>query len=263
MFNKQNILKSISKPDEKLIFSKVLDKAEHCAKYFEPSFTEFLDPFKISTITPVLENNYDVNIIIFGGKNNCERRKIGFFPEFIAEDEHKFPISAIEITYNMKFSRKLKHRDFLGALMGFGISRGKIGDIFVEDNKAFIFMDSDIARFISADFCKVGKTPVKTRIVLPEDVNVCENADEVKNITAVSLRADVVLSGAFNLSRGKISELIKGQKFFLNHRVCESGAKQISEGDILTLRGVGRMEIISLIGKTKKEKFIINIRKFR
>ncbi len=262
MFDKQNILKNISKPDEKLIFSKVFDRAYCCIKNFEPSFTEFLDPYKISTLLSLLGNSLDFNICVFGGRDSCERQKMAFFPDFMAEEDVVFPISVIEITYNLKFSKRLTHRDFLGSLIGLGIVRGKIGDILIEEDKAFVFVDDDIADFININLSRAGKTKVKTRIILPEEIRVNENSDEVKNITVASLRIDAVLSGVFNLSRGKISELIKAKKVFLNQSLCESVSKQVLEGDTLTLRGFGRAELIQFIGKTKKDKFLISVRKF-
>jgi len=262
VFDKQNILKNISKPDEKLIFSKVFDRAYYCIKNFEPSFTEFLDPYKISTLLSLFANNYDFNIYVFGGKDSCERKKMGFFPEFIPEKSEIFPISVIEINYNLKFSRKLTHRDYLGSLIGLGIVRGKIGDILIEENKAFVFVDDDIADFINVNLCRVGSTKVKTKIILPEDIKINENSEEIKSITVVSLRIDAVLSCVFNLSRRKVSELVNAKKAFLNQSVCESVSKQVSEGDILTLRGFGRVELIRFLGKTKKDKFLISVRKF-
>ncbi len=262
MFDKQNILKNISKPDEKLIFSKVFDRAYYCIKNFEPTFTEFLDPYKISSLLGLFGDKYDFNIRVFGGKDNCERCKMGFFPEFMIESDMVFPISVIKVTYNLKFSGKLTHRDFLGSIIGLGIVRGKIGDILIEEGKVFVFVDDDIADFISANLCKVGKTKVDARIISAEEIDVNENFGEFKNITSSSLRIDGILSCVFNLSRGKVSDLIKTKRAFLNQSLCESVSKQVSEGDILTLRGFGRVEIVKFEGKTKKDKFLISIRKF-
>ncbi len=262
MFNKQNILKNVSKPDEKLIFSKAFDRAYYCIKNYEPAFTEFLDPYKISSILSLLGNQYDLNIYVFGGTSNCERQKIGFFPDFMIEEEYVFPISVLEITYNPKFSKKLTHRDFLGSIIGLGIVRGKTGDIIIEDEKAFVFVDDDIAEFICSNLEKVGHTKVNVSIVPLDLVNINNDLEEIKNITAVSLRIDAVLSKIFNLSRGKVSDFVKSEKVFLNWSICENASKIVSEGDIITLRGFGRVKIIEFIGKTKKDRFLISIRKY-
>lgn len=263
MFNKQNILKNVSKPDEKLTFSKAFDRAYYCIKNYEPAFTDFLDPYKIASILSLIGNKYDFNIRVFGGTDGCERQKIGFFPEFISEDDYVFPISAIEITYNIKFSRSLTHRDFLGSLIGLGIVREKIGDIITDDEKVFVFVDEDIAEFININLEKVGRTKVNTRIIPVDSIMINDNLAEIRNIVVVSLRIDAVLSKVFNMPRGKVSELIKSEKAFLNWNLCDSVSKTVSEGDIITLRGFGRVKIIELIGKTKKDRFIISLQQFR
>ncbi len=262
MFNKQNLLKNINEPDEKLIFSKVFDRACYCIKNFEPAFTEFLDPYKISTILSLIGNGYDFNVQVFGGFRDAERQKIGFFPEFMLPGDYTFPISTIEITYNLQFSKKLTHRDFLGSLIGLGIVRGKIGDILLTDDKVYAFVDNDIADFINVNLERVGHTKVKTRVVSVDDIKLNDEVEVLKNITVSSLRLDTVLSGVFNVSRGKVSELIKGEKAFVNWSLCTSTSKVVSEGDVITLRGYGRMKVIEFMGKTKKDKFLISMRKF-
>lgn len=262
MFDKQSILKNVFKPEEKLVFSKALDRAYSCIKNYEPAFTEFLDPYKISCILNLLGNKYDFNIRVFGGIFNCERQKIGFFPEFMLEEDFIFPISAVEIEYNLKYSKNLTHRDFLGSLIGLGIVRGKLGDILIEDGKAVVFVDSDIADFINSNLEKVGHTKVKTKIISIDDIKVDDDFEDVKNITLSSLRIDTVLSGVFNLSRGKAAELIKAEKAFVNWNICESVSRLVSEGDIITLRGFGRVKIVQFLGKTKKDKFLVGVHRF-
>ncbi len=262
MFDKQNLLKNISKPDEKLVFSKAFDRAYYCIKNYEPSFTEFLDPYTVSSLLSLLDNKYNIIIKIFGGLDDCERKKIGFFPEFMVDDKFDFPISVIEITYNTKYSRKLSHRDFLGSIIGLGIVRGKIGDIFVTEEKAFVFVDDDIADFININLDKVGNTKVKSKIVSVDDIEISQGNKEAKNITVSSLRIDAVLSAVFNLSRGKTNELIKAKKAFVNWRVCESTSLQVSAESIVTLSGFGRVKIIEIVGKTKKDRFLLSIHKF-
>jgi len=263
MFDKHRILKNISKPDEKLIFSKALDRAYYCIKNYVPSFTEFLDPYKTASIISLIGNEYDFNIRVFGGIDNCERKKIGFFPKFMPEEDCFFPISAIQINYNSSFGKKLAHRDFLGSLIGLGIVRAKIGDILIEAENVFVFVDDDIADFINLNLEKVSNTRVKTKIISIDEIKIKEDFGNLKNITLASLRFDAFLSGVFNLSRSKACELIKSEKAFINWNICESPSKLISEGDIVTLRGFGRVKVIDFLGKTKKGRFLIAINKFK
>ncbi len=262
MFDKQKILNNVFKPEEKIIFSKALDKAYFCIKRHEPSFTDFLDPYKISEILRIIGNRSDFKTVVFGGIDGCERQKIGFFPEFYNEEDFVFPIDAIEITYNSKYSKKLAHRDFLGAMIGLGITREKIGDIIIENESAYVFIDSDIVDFVCFNLEKAGNVKVKVKSVGIDNIVLSESKNNIRNITVSSLRLDVVLSGAFNLSRSKVSELIKAEKAFVNWALAETGSIQVRVGDTVTLRGAGRIRINEILGKTKKDRLLISILTF-
>nr|WP_317356866.1 YlmH/Sll1252 family protein [uncultured Tyzzerella sp.] len=263
MINKQQLLSNIQNKDDKILFSKIIDQLNFCIKNYEPTFTEFLPMLKYLEINSLLSKQHiDQNIFCFGGFENAERVIIGFFPEYIEPEEKSFPISILEVTYNEKYSRELTHRDFLGSLLGLGIDRGKVGDIIIEDNKALCFLNNDIIDYININLEKVGRTKIKTKILSLNDYTIPKPKLETKNIIVSSLRLDAVLAGAFNISRGKVSEYIKGEKAFINFVIETNGAKNVKTTDIITLRGLGRIKILDIVGKTKKDRIVLNIGKY-
>lgn len=258
MFNKQELLKNVKDSSEKILYAKTLDRALHCLKCFEPSFSDFFDPYKVSEFI-ALVGNTELNIITFGGYEGSERCMIGFFPEYMEPEKKQFPISAIEVTYNANYSKKLSHREFLGSVLGLGITRDKVGDIIIEDEGALIIVEKSIADFIQTNLERVGRTKVKTAIVGMKRLNVGDENIEQKKTTVASLRLDAVLSAVFNISRGKIADYIKAEKAFVNWSVADSGSKTLNEGDVITLRGVGRTKLTQICGKTKKDRFLIEV----
>lgn len=262
MFNKQNILKNITEPEEKLFFAKAFDQALLCIRNFTPAYTDFADPFKVFNFIKCCGLGRELNIKAFGGNENCERLMLAFSPDYINIEDSDFPISILNITYNSNYSRKLTHRDFLGSVLGLGITREKVGDIIVQEDSAFVFVQNEIADYICINLEKVGNTKVNVTIADSDKVIVTNNIAEDKNVTVSSLRLDTILSAAFNLSRGKASAYISSDKVFVNWIVADSTSKILSEGDIITLRGMGRIKFNSVLGKTKKEKYLINIIKY-
>ncbi|MCD7904417.1 MAG: YlmH/Sll1252 family protein [Clostridiales bacterium] len=166
------------------------------------------------------------------------------------------------ISCNPAFSKKLAHRDFLGSVLGLGIERSKIGDIVLNEGSALVFCDEQVAEYVASSLEQVGHTKVKAEIT--EDASAYIATDEVKETvkTVASERADAVLSSAFNISRGAASEAIKSGKVFANWVPAESGSKKLSEGDVITLRGKGRVKLLEFMGSTKKDKLIIKFQKF-
>lgn len=261
MFNKAEILNKIKNPEQKMWFAQALEQAYFCMKKFEPAFTDFSDPYKTGELLRLLGANQEFKSCCFGGFDDAERVMIGFFPDYMEIDNSLFPIGAINISYNKKFSSKLKHRDFLGAVLSLGIKRDKIGDIIIDDGFATIIAESKIVSYIMLNLEKVANTKVCCKKIKLDYLNSRKNDSAEKNIIVSSLRLDAVLSAAFGLSRNKTNTLISSGMAFINWQSFDSPSKNICQDDVVTLRGFGRIKIIEIKGKTKKDKFLLNILK--
>ncbi len=259
MFKKDEILKGITDPEERVVYAKSLDKAELTFKKYVPAFSVFFDPFKLGKFLKMLGHT-DIQVIPYGGFEESERRMLGFFPEYYDWQVSDFPITPVEIAFT-QFSKALSHRDFLGSVLGLGITREKIGDIIVEDKRAVVFAESRIAEYIAANLEYVGHTKVGANL-LDSYEPPCKTAAE-KKITVASLRLDAVLCSCFNMSRNKVSDLIRGEKAYVNWLGTDKSSKQLSEGDVVTLRGNGRLRIKEINGKTKKDRILLTVEIYR
>lgn len=257
-FNKISILNTFNRPDEKLLFSKVLDQAFLCTRDYTNKFTEFLNISICENFKKIIKDNYDINITLFGGVEGCERVKIGFSPEYYELSEKDFLIETLEIKLP-KIYKNLTHRDFLGSIMGLGVERGQIGDILIFDTRAIIFASKDISEYICSNLKLVGKVGVETSIKQIDDLYMpLINYKDVK-ITVNSLRLCSIISASYNISRSKASDLVKSKKVFINWVQAFSTSTAIKDKDTITVRGYGRIYINKLLGKTSKDRFIINI----
>ncbi|MDD4079528.1 MAG: S4 domain-containing protein, partial [Eubacteriales bacterium] len=80
--------------------------------------------------------------------------------------------------------------------------------------------------------------------------------------TVASVRLDAVLSTGLGMGRSKAAELIKGDKVKVNWRQIVQPGFQLKEGDVLSVRGRGRLELSLVGGETKKGRIRIEIKKF-
>lgn len=264
ILDKQSMIKCFTQPDDKLLFSKVIDQAYLCLKRHEQAFTDFMDPLRaekmIAAFGDISRNG--LTVAAFGGFLEAERVMLGFSMDYMELTDKNFPITPIKLTFPNQFSKFLKHSDFLGSVLGLGIDRGKVGDIILMDTTAVLFANSDISDFIMDNLKKVGNTSVK--------IETCENVEELyaripveeERITISSLRIDNVVSGAFNMSRSKAAELLDKEKVFINWICALNSSKNVSEGDIVTIRGYGRIKIKEILGMTKKDKYLLQIIKY-
>jgi len=199
---------------------------------------------------------------LFGGTNGTERNMARFGSESELGYSIPFPILCILAQpLNQKFADALTHRDFLGALMSLGIERSVIGDIVVKNNSAYIFCTESIAPFIEENLIKIKHTDVKCSVCgdIPEGTLF---ETEQRRVTVSSLRADCVTAALANMSRNKTDALFREKKIYINGALCEKTDTLLSEGDKLSVRGVGKYRIILIAGTSKKGKVILETEKY-
>lgn len=165
------------------------------------TFSDFLDLNELHKLHSLPLKQYGVKVETFGGHAFAERQMAAFIPDaFFFSQE--YPISCICIRPSMeKFAENLTHRDYLGAILNLGIERSKIGDILVEDKKAYIFCHNSLCEFLMNEICRVRHTTVVPSII--------ENKEEFPSVklqkvtgTVSSVRLDSVIGvGIFDFEK--------------------------------------------------------------
>jgi len=246
--------------EDRLLFAKALDRAKAAGQKNNAAFTDFMNPQK-SALFLQRFTKMGVAVQAYGGHENAERMMLGFAPPYNDEPlaHEDFPIVPLSITYNMRFSRQLTHRDFLGAVLGLGLDRGKIGDIQLTGTGAVMYAANDVADYITDNLHEAGRAAV-TVAAITTVVDIKATGTQ-KRITAASMRLDAVISVVFHLSRGKAAGLIEAEKVFVNWTVAKK-TFQLAEGDIVTIRGTGRIRVDTVVGSTKKDRVAIMVTVF-
>ena len=166
------------------------------------------------------------------GGNVYAERKIVVFKPIEVYYEEDVPITLLKIEpLNKKYADTLNHRDYLGAILNLGIDRSKIGDIFIGENVAYIYVITGISDYIINNFTKVKHTLISCKIAYDEIENVRPNLKEIKG-TIGNIRLDSIISLAFNKSRSSIVSYIEEKKVFVNGKIITSNGYSIKENDI-------------------------------
>lgn len=253
MLKREQLLNTCADPEERLALAKVLDLADDPRR---KAYSDFLDPAKAGKFHELLSKR-GINIHMFGGYASAERKMLGICPEYMELSDDDFPIDVLKLSYNNRFSRELTHRDFLGSIMGMGIDRSRVGDIVVNDDGARVFVCREISGYIIANLERVGAAKVKVEAGAPDEVS--EPAGSELRLTVASLRLDAVISAAFRLSRSKAAGLIAGEKVFVNWAMTDSTSKLLAENDMITVRGLGRVRVMEIGGRTKKDRLAVKM----
>jgi RNA-binding protein YlmH len=187
-----------------------------------------------------------------------DRRRLAIFlnPDWGIFDIEKL-ICAIRIDYRDQDA--IGHRDILGALMALGIKREVLGDIISEETPAHLICLSEIAATIRGGITKIGSVGVRLTDVSLSDVTVREEELISKTITAVSLRLDMLVGGGFGVSRNEAIQLIHGGLTALNHIICEKPDRKVAASDVISVRGKGRIKILSVGNMSRKGRTFVEI----
>ena len=225
------------------------------------TFSEFLNLNELNILNTTPKNMLLSQYKTYGGYGLSERQMAAFLPDALYYD-YQYPIQIIEISpVNRKFAEELSHRDYLGAVMNLGIERCKLGDILIEDGKAILFAKEELAGYIMEHLTRIRHTTVRTSILPAFEDSYEPRYEELKG-TVASVRLDTVLSLAYPLSRSKVTGLIEGARVFVNGKLVTSNGYRLKEGDILSVRKMGRIGYNGILSETKKGRYMVSIRKY-
>lgn len=226
------------------------------------TFSEFLDLNEQNIVHSLSLKQTGCSLIWFGGYEMSERQMIAFLPDALSY-EWDFPIRCLYIQpKSLKFSEKLTHRDYLGALLNLGVLRSKIGDIIInQDGSAYVFCHTKIADFFLEEVCRIKHT-----MVLVEEVEqpkeLITHQEEVLSGTVASVRLDSVIALAFQSSRSSMLPFIEGGKVFVNGKLITSNGYTLKEEDIVSVRGKGKFRFGEVLNKTKKGRTVVTIYRY-
>lgn len=239
--------------------ARTADAVQLCDRRSCPCFVGFLDERQKRVAETQLHRHTGVAYAFWGGHEEAERTLLGVFPDFIEPDNTLFPLSALGFSYRSE--AELTHRDFLGALLSCGIKREKIGDILCGQGIAVAFLDADIAPFVAEQIDKVKREGVRCRLPYDGDLPVAHTFLEMRD-TVASPRLDAVVKAAVGLSREEAARRIVAGLVSINHTPCLSVSAPVREGDILSVRGVGRFRVDTLGPLTRKGRTMITLQKY-
>ncbi|MBQ2896067.1 MAG: RNA-binding protein [Oscillospiraceae bacterium] len=246
--------------EERLLFSRLLDQAERCARRQTPTHSFFLSPGERSAAESLLRAAHAPRHIFAGGYGEAERTVCLFLPDWMEEAETELPFMLLRGRFYAE--EPPGHRDVLGSLMGLGLSREKLGDILISEGFVDLIILPEAADLLLMNWESAGRIRLKTELLPLSELVVPQK--ELRRIqdTVAAPRLDAVLGVGFSLSRGKAAELIAAGRVQLNYRDCLKGDKPVGEGDTISCRGLGKCRVAELGGLSKKGRLRITVERY-
>ena len=244
-----------------MLLAKLWDKINAGIRRNIPASTGFLSPRELEMARYLFGDL--PGLYAFGGYPEAERKMLCYLPDYLDESslwEDGSPLMCLRASFYQGDSPN--HRDFLGALMGCGISRDCVGDICVGQNSCDFFVTDEIAPYLLQNFTGAGRVKVRMSAIALSEAAIPE--PEVKEIkdTLASLRLDSAVASGFRIGRSLAAQYITAGKAAIDGLPCEKPDKPIAEGMKISIRGLGKIKIQSVNGQTKKGRISVVIHRY-
>ena len=249
--------------DDQFLKRHFMDVAMRSYERGIPIYTDFLDLHEQGILHSLLPSLH-ASVEFYGGYGYAQRQVAVFLqPDaFFEIRKEDYPVTVLKIQpKNPRFTEDLNHRDYLGALMHLGIQRELIGDILVQGDHSAVVFCINRAMDILQDIHRIRHTEVVVDTIATTNFSY-EPKFREELLLLASNRLDVLLAAAAHLSRKETNLLIDQGKVFLNARECYDHNRGVKEQDLLSIRGIGKLEILEFSGETKKGKQKVHIRWF-
>lgn len=190
--------------------------------------------------------------------SNSEEYKRAIVAPFEIKPEYK--VNLIKINYNKKYLTP-NHRMILGALMSLGIERNTIGDIYITtSNDVYFYATKEITPYIISEFRVLAHQAVELSV---EECIIGEIKKDVviKKSFVQSLRLDLIVAQGFNIARGDAQDIIKNGDCKVNQKMINNTSHILKQGDLISLKGYGRLTLQEVGGLSKNNKIHVILAK--
>jgi len=246
--------------DEVLLKKRISELRKRAEFSYCVEFTDFLTLSEMEAAKTVLNG---ANHMFFGGMADTERQML-----CIAHAEQEitpelFPISGMRVSpKNVKFASEFSHRDVLGSVLGLGLERDVIGDIFVREKEAYLFCAEHIASFLSEQLTQVRHTNVVCCIAEAGAFDFVKEYQVISR-TVSAIRIDSVAAAAFGVSRSSTAAAISSGKVFINGREVISPAAAVKVQDVISFRGLGKARLKEIGNLTRKGRISVILERYQ
>ncbi len=258
MLPKEELLKGI---ENRETITRIIDLAEQALRTWEIIQSDFLSPPEIFESESIFQKLTEVEIVAWGGYPQAERKRLAIARSELPIDTSNVELAAINIEGNFLFDTAT-HRDFLGFMLGTGIVREKTGDMIVlGEHGAQAIVIPELMEYLEMNLKQVRSVPVTIRPIELSELKIREPKKKELTTVEASMRLDAIASAGFGMSRSKMVDLIDGGDVRVNWKEVSQASYTVKTGDLVAIRGKGRLEI-GEVAITKKERYRVQLTRY-
>lgn len=257
---RENIEKIAQTPEDKILLARLWDKIHTAVNRDIPANSCFLSPREQEMAQYLFGTQPGLQF--WGGCENATRKMLVYLPDYMDEDSLYTTPPMTCLRAHFYAGDNLTHRNFLGALMGAGIARETIGDIYVAESSCDFFVTDEIVPYLLQNFDSAGRAKLHLEEIPAIAVSIPEPKIQETKDTLASLRLDNVISAGFRVSRTSASNLIVAGKAVLNGLPCDKPDKSVELDSIISVRTLGKIKLAHIGPPTKKDRIPVIIHRY-
>lgn len=163
------------------------------------------------------------------------------------------------VTLRAKVSPKVTQRNVYGALLASGIAKNRLGDVWIDEGYAYVITRNELSDFL-----------IK-QVILPygsdsfevlKDLTIPNYKYAKKSVFVNSFRVDALVAEIAGCSRAKAQQLITQGMINRNFLTIEKSDELCDNGDIISIRQVGRFKLVLTAKVTKSGNKAVEVFKF-
>ncbi|MGE7366035.1 RNA-binding protein [Desemzia incerta] len=244
--------------DEIPFIDMVMDWVREVEDQYTPVLTNFLDPRQYYILETIIGKSSEIKLHSFGGYESSERNRAFICPTYFEPKQEDFNIRLYEVKYPVKFAT-MSHGKILGTLLSTGMKREYFGDIISDGERWQFFIDDSIENYVVSQIDKIGRVAVRLEERRYTDMIVPKDSWTIVHDTVSSMRIDVLVSSVFKISRQRAKQMIESGHIKVNWTEMQRPDFVLDLLDIVSVRGFGRFQIQEIEGKSKKDKWKLEL----
>lgn len=246
--------------EERLALRHLLDLVAGVETSGQPVVSDFLDPWQAGWCRERIFPMAGFNFRLYGGYPGAERQRLIIAPAFFDPSLVDPNTGYVQIETG-RAAGGLTHRDFLGAILGLGVRREKVGDLLVQDNRCQAVVDKSLVGYLCGNLKQVGRSPVRVWELSRDELDIPGQRSKEIKTTVASPRLDAIASQGFGLSRSRMEREIKAEKVRVNWRVVNKPDYQVKAGEVISCRGRGRIIVEEIGGVSRKNRLYVKLQR--
>lgn len=251
------LLKGVQ-PEHREAATRAVDMARAASDAWTVAMTDFLEPPVAADCRLAVGRLADAASRDWGGHPFAERVRLRLGRPEVLDGEPPSGVALLHVAGSFIFD-EATHRDFLGAVLGAGIERDRVGDIIVQgDTGAQVLVTPEMATFLAGALTSVRSVAVRAVVRPIEELQVVPPKADTIRSTEASLRLDAIASAGFRMSRAKMADMIEGGDVRVNWKAGVKTSALVKSGDVISVRGKGRVTV-GEISVTKKERWSVEL----